>query len=71
MDPSQIQKVAQWAKLWGKKLTSLGTKEKSQQKSELRATLTFGRKEARNLGGDELMFYKASISPLESPLKRT
>ena len=71
MNPSHIQKVAQWAKLWGKKLISLETKEKSQQKSELRATLTFGRKEARNQEGDELMFYKALITPLESPLKRT
>ena len=33
--------------------------------------MTSERNDARNQGGDELMFYKASITPLESLSKRT
>ena len=56
MGPFQIQKATQRAKLWEKKLTSLETKEKSQQKRELKAALTSRRKDARNQRGDEFMF---------------
>ena len=46
-------------------------KEINIPKKKKKTAMTSERNDARNQGGDELMFCKASITHLESPSKRT